>query len=182
LADASPEFRRIFPSLRDCGYQTQTQWAIRDVIRQGRAGDWARQGRLISLPVDGAEANVHMGFAEKLNHLADGDIVVCVLSAAGVRGQALGRVFADPARPRLGLSRVPPQLCRRSSAPWRFSSTAGNRFRTTSRPPQSGTLGSGTRSRLRWKFILPWGDPVAWALAALGGDSVGDAGPDFGYR
>jgi ubiquinone/menaquinone biosynthesis C-methylase UbiE len=181
LADASPEFRRIFPSLRDCGYQTQTQWAIRDVIRQGRAGNWARQGRLISLPVDGAEANIHMGFAEKLNHLVDGDIVVCVLSAAGDEGKPMAQflrtlpdhVSAYPVY-HLSLSEV--------ERPMAVFLDAGQPLQDYVSAAAVRHAWKRYKDRLRWKFILPCTDPVAWALAALGGDSVGDAGLDLGIQ
>jgi len=177
LADASPKFQRIFPSLRDCGYQTQTRWAIREAIRQGRAGDWARQGRLMSLPVDGAEANGHMAFAEKLNHLVDDDIVVCVLSAAGDEGRALAQalrtlpdhVSAYPVY-YLGLSAVERPMAV---------------FLDGGQPLQDYVSASAFRQawkrykdRLRWKFILPCAEPVVWALAAQAGESDGDAGSD----
>jgi ubiquinone/menaquinone biosynthesis C-methylase UbiE len=181
LADTSPEFRRIFPSLRDCGYQTQTQWAIHDVIRQGRAGDWARQGKLISLPVDGVEANIHMGFAEKLNHLVDGDIVVCVLSAAGDEGKPLAqflRTLPDH------ISAYPVyHLCLSGvERPMAVFLDGGQLLQDYVSVAAVQQAWKRYKDRLRWKFILLCAEPVAWALAALGGDSAGDAEPDSGIQ
>jgi len=181
LADASREFQRIFPAMRDCGYQTQTRWAIRDALRHGRAGEWVREERLMSLPVDGVEANGHMGFAEKLNHVVDGDTVVCVMSAASDEGKPLAEA----------LRTLPDHI---SAYPiYHFS------LSTVERPMSAVLKGRESlqnyiscaafrqawrryKDRLRWKFILPCGEPVAWALAATVLESSGDSEPDLRIR
>jgi len=178
LAGASPEFQKIFPSLRSCGYQTQTCWAIRDAIRQGRAGEWARQGLLISLPVDGAEANGHMAFSEKLNHVIEGDTVVCVLSTACDEGKYLSQTLRSLPE---HISAYPVYHVGLSAVDWPMAF-----FLQNGQPLQDYISRAGFqqawkqyRGRLRWKFLLPCAEPVAWALAVPVSEAASDAGLDL---
>lgn len=180
LADASPQFQRVFPSLRNCGYQAQTRWAIHDAIREGRAGVWVRQGRLMSLPVDGAEANGHMAFSEKLNHVADDDAVVCVISAVGDEGNPLAqalRALPDHVSP-YPVYHVRLSAVEHPMAPLLQNGESLKDYISCAAFRQAWMR---YKDRLRWKFVLPWGDPVARALAAVPASSDDD-GPDSRIR
>jgi len=173
LADASPQFQRVFPSLRHCGYQTQTRWVIHDAIREERAGVWVREGRLMSLPVDGAQANGHMAFSEKLNHVADDDAVVCVFSAAADEGKPLAqvlRILPDHVSP------CPVYHVRLSAVEHPMADSFANAQSLQDYISCAAFRQAWKRykDRLRWKFILSWGEPVAWALAAVPGASDDD--------